>query len=84
MAHETIVPNAQITINGEKLTVKIDHMLDIADDEHQYTDCYRVTIGKYKVVNIEMGEDGFWIESETRQETDLASEVGKLIESYSE
>ena len=59
-------------------------MLDIVDDEHQYTDCYRVTVDKYKVVNIEMGEDGFWIESETRQETDLASEVGKLIENYSE
>lgn len=84
MAHETIIPKAEITINKEKLQVKIDHMLDVVDDESAYTGCYRVTVGKYRVVKIQMNDDAVWVESESGEATELAEEVGKLIENYSE
>lgn len=83
MAHETIIPKAEITVNGEKLQVKIDHMLDVVDDESAYTGCYRITVGKYQIVHVEMDDDAIWIEKD-KGPTELAKEVGKLIENYSE
>jgi len=80
MAHETIISNAEITVNGEVFNVKVDHIID--GDE--YTEHYIATVGRYQRVLIEMGEEGFWIESESKEATDLAGEIGRLIESYSE
>ena len=84
MAHETIVPHAEIEVNGEKLTVKIDHMLDENDEDDPYTGCYRVTINKYRIVNVEINDDAVWVESGTKEATDLSRQLGILIEGYSE
>ena len=79
----TLFDGDEIPYNGGKIKVKVDHILDLLDDDEVYTGCYRATLENGQIINVEMGNDTFWIES-GKGPSELASAIGDLIENYSE
>lgn len=81
MYRVTII-ESEISYNGKLTAIRIDHLVDDVENNFEYTGSYEATLGNGKFIYIEM-KDNAWIET-GGGETELAREIGKLIESYVE